>query len=342
MRRRLARLTLAWLISTSAALAPLSTSGVRAAQAQTDGDLRAARKLFTEAVRDEDEKRFDAALEKFRRVQQVKDTQPVRYRIATCLESLGKLRDAARAYEAALDKSLDGQTDDVSRAAREHHDSLSKRVARLLITLSPHAPADAQVRVDNEPLPAPSLGTPIPLDPGTHDVSATGTDAPPFRTSVTLPEGGQASITVMLEPGSTSTAITPPPPPPPDTSGPSAEEEARANRARQTWGIVGVAGAGVLVAGGVVLLLLRHGDIAELKKSCPSNACPYQREDELSSLRSRALLEGPLAVTLLAVGVVSAGIGAYLLSTPSDVHPTTTVAPFVVHQGGGLVLTRGF
>jgi len=315
------------------ALAPASVVlfATGAAHAQSEADLRAARKLFADGMKDQDEGHFDAALEKFRRVQQVKDTQPVRYRIASCLESLGKLREAQRAYEATLDKGVAGQTDDVTRAAREKSDAVAKRLARVTLTLSPHAAGDAEVRVDDEPISAGALGTEIPLDPGTHEVVGTSKDAPTFRTTLTLSEGGQAQLMVMLDPP--SAAPPEPPPKPPETPHP-------AGSSRKTWGYVAIAGGGVLIAGGVVAFVLRHGDIAELQRSCPGGVCPIERRDELTSTHSRAVLEGVLGWTLVATGAVAAGAGIFLLAT--DRHESTAIAPFFTRGGGGFSLTRTF
>src|SRR5262245_58006166 len=73
-----------------AALAALPAS----AAAQTPDELRAARELFQEAFKDEQDKRYDDALEKFRRVARVRESASVRYRIATVLAALGKLRES--------------------------------------------------------------------------------------------------------------------------------------------------------------------------------------------------------------------------------------------------------
>src|SRR5947209_6151194 len=57
-------------------------------------ELKAARELFQEAYKDEQEKRYAAALEKFQRVAAVKESGSVRYRIGSVLELLGRLREA--------------------------------------------------------------------------------------------------------------------------------------------------------------------------------------------------------------------------------------------------------
>jgi hypothetical protein len=70
-------------------LAALLTT--RAAPAQSS-DLDRARALFAEALSDQEAGRTAMALEKYRRVAEVRDTAQVEYRIGTCLEGLGSRR----------------------------------------------------------------------------------------------------------------------------------------------------------------------------------------------------------------------------------------------------------
>src|SRR5260370_16479361 len=64
------------------------------ASAQTAEELAVARKTFAQGVADQNAKRFEAALEEFRRVAAVRDTANVRFRIASCLEALGPMAKA--------------------------------------------------------------------------------------------------------------------------------------------------------------------------------------------------------------------------------------------------------
>src|SRR4051812_38177141 len=68
--------------------------------AQSPDELKAARELFQEAFKDEQEKRYTEALEKFQRVAKVKESASVRYRIATVLAAMGRLREARDMYRA--------------------------------------------------------------------------------------------------------------------------------------------------------------------------------------------------------------------------------------------------
>src|SRR5258706_8052107 len=176
---------------------------LRAAPAWTQGDddLDAARKLFREAVADEDAKRYETALEKFRRVDAQKDTANVRYRIATCLEALGHRAEALANYDAVVRLGNDDKTSaDAVRVATARVAQLDPLVPRLSILLPASAPSGTVVSVDDVPVDGSALSAPMALDPGHHSIAATAPGAVPFRTGVTLAEGARVSISVALEP----------------------------------------------------------------------------------------------------------------------------------------------
>ncbi len=320
------------------------------AHAPPSGDaLNQARALFAEALRDENARRYDVALDKFRRVSRVKDTAPVEYRIGSCYEGLGQWAHAYEAYRAAVEVGQgEAGSGEVVKAAQGRMDALGTRVARLTLTLPAGAPADAKVRVDDTPIERAALQEPLVLEPGNHVVTATATDAAPFRGEIALPEGGQGTLSVTLTPR----------PPPPPVSPPSSVPSTPAKRngaptatddgsLRRTVGWVAIAGGGVLVAGSVVTLLLRHSAISSLNESCPGGTCPPgANQSELESTRSRALAEGPIAVILGATGIAAAGVGAYLLLTaPAEHSPATgraMLVPMIRSDGGAAALVGRF
>jgi hypothetical protein len=337
------------LWSIAAAIA-LTLAAPQAAQAQTKAEVGAARALFQSAVADEGAKRFEVALEKFRRVQAVKDTTNVRYRIAACLEALGKLRDAVTAYDAAIQLGeTEAKSGDTVKAARERIVELKKRMPALTITLSEKAPSDAEVEIDNEKVASTAVGAPIFLDPGVHEVSGTAPETPPFHTSLTLAEGAHVSLVVRLE---RPPPLAKPPEVVPPVVIPSHHDVREPvpvvtdGSGRRTWGFIGLGTGGVLLVGSGVVLLLRHNDIATLNDACKGGVCPKSREGELTSVRSRAVTEGPVAAVFAGAGVVAAGLGAYLLLTADEPKPaaasTPVVSGFITGSSGGVDLTGRF
>lgn len=292
----------------------------RAASAQGD-DLATGRKLFAEALADEDNRNFEAALEKYKRVQSIRDTVAVRYRIGAAYEGLGKFVSAVDAYARAAELGIANNTDpEIVKAAQEKVAALEPKTAHLSLRVPETAPADAEVRVDDATIPAEKLSD-VRLDPGTHVVTATATGARSFRAEVTLSEGGRAELPIVLEP------VPPPPEPAPPESSPL-----------QTVGIVtGIVG-GVLVVGGAVMFLVRANAISELNESCPGGACPLSRQDELTSTHDRATTAGPVGGVLLGVGgaAIATGIVLYVVARPAkaSVGISPTRSGGVLHFGG--------
>jgi hypothetical protein len=323
------------------ALSLLVCQAVRTAPAaaQSAQDLDAARKLFADAMADQEAKRYDTALEKFRRVAAVKDTANVRFRIAGCLEALGRRAEALSNYEQAVKLGDEEKASpDVMRVFREHAAELDGKVPRLSIVLPSDAPAATDVRVDDAPVDHSALGD-LKLDVGHHTIRATAPGNSPFETAVTLPEGGRVSITVTLSP-------LPPPGPPAGPKlghGPGEGEKHPPPVAGHpshvgAWIAIGVGGA--LAVGSVVSLVLRQSNIATMNTDCPGGGnplqCPTSKENEVNTARSAAQWQGPLAIGLGAGAVVGLGIGAWLLATsPSQ---SVSVAPAFLRDGGLLVV----
>lgn len=315
------------------------------AAGQSADQLDAARKLFSDAVADEDAKRFDTALEKFQRVAAVKDTANVRYRIASCLEALGRRAEAVASYEAAAKLAeQEKAAPDVLRAAREHAADLERVVPRLSVVLPADAPATTEVRIDDAPVDRAALADGLLLDVGHHTIRATAPGDSPFETAVTLPEGGHVSITVTLTPVAPLAG-----PPAGQTlgqapSGPSGDGEAKPAVPTHpshvgTWIAIGVGGA--LAVGSVVSFVLRQSNIGTIDNDCSGSStlqCPSSKQSEVTDARNAAQWQGPLALGLAAGAVVGVGIGAWLLATtPSQ---SVSVGPAFLRDGG-LLVVRG-
>jgi hypothetical protein len=323
---------------------------IPAACAQTEAELTAARQLFADALTDERAGRHAAALEKFQRVQAVRDTQSVRYRIATCLEALGQLRAALAAYTStSIAAATDAESTSIARASRDKVDALSRRVARIVVTLPSHAPLDAAVKIDGEAIQPNAIGTPIVVDPGTHEITATASGSPPFKAQMNLPEGGQSAIEATLAASlppapvptlapASVTAPLPPPSPGPAPLPASPPSEPTSSHGRATAGLVFVSVGGVLVAAATAILLVRHSDIQSLESACASGVCPANQESQLTATHNRAVIEGPVGFTAGGLGILGLGVGVYLLATApsSAAHASATFAPWIDRNGGGV------
>lgn len=285
------------------------------AHAQTDAEIQQARELFQEAFKDEQEKRFDVALEKFRRVAQVKESAQVRYRIASCLEALNRLREARDAYRAcaAMKASLPTKDQAVADACAEKALAVDKKVPKLIVSISGASPpADARVTVDGAPVPT---GRPVEQDPGEHTVQGTATGMKPFEQKVTLPDNGsQIPATVAFEAVGQTTAPTGPEDPNKDKNG---------GGGGKTLGWVALVAGGALMVTGAALLFVREGVIDDINAMCPDpNNCDPVNEPAYNDKADTANLYLPLGVGLTAVGAIAAGFGVYTVFIKKSAPPS--------------------
>jgi hypothetical protein len=310
------------LVGAALAIAVSSTAvDARAQQpAISASDLKAARELFQEAYKDEQEKRYAQALEKFQRVAAVKESALVRYRIASVMEGLGRFKEARDAFRAlaAAKPTLPAAEQEIAGSAAERAHALDRRIPKLVVRLQENPPPDTRVTVDGAPVPASAQpGKPIELDPGEHTVQATAPGSKQYESKVTLTEGVESAVVVGLVPLEVE---KPPPPKTPETP-----------TKNNTLAYVALGAGGVLLVTGVALLLVREGKISDLEKACPNGNCPASKKNDLESTRDSAELFGPLGVTLGVIGLAAAGTGIYLLvRTPKTQDPangTTTPAP---------------
>jgi hypothetical protein len=119
---------------------------------------------------------------------------------------------------------------------------------------------------------------------------------------------------------------------------------AGANRAA---GWIGIAGGGALLSASTVLLVVRESEIGKLNEACRGGVCPVARQNELESTRSRALVEGPVAIAVGVGGVVAASVGAYFVFKAEDGSPNphargTHIVPLVGWGAGGVAVAGAF
>jgi hypothetical protein len=327
-------------------------SGARA-QAQKTlrvEDLDSARKLFADALRDEEDGDFVSALEKFERVRNVRDTASIEYRIGTCYEGLGRPASALVAYRSAVGLGeSEPESADVVHGAQNRMHVVAPHTARLALRLSSVAPADADVRIDDVPLSVRERRAPVPLDPGKHVVTATAAGAIPYRAEINAAEGDEISLQIPLDPRPVaSDASVRPAASAPAMEAPAAAAGATppAHSATATIGWSAIIGGSALLVASAVVLLIRDHQIGDLNRSCPMGRCPAGvNENAIVGERSAALAEGPVGVAIGTAGLISAAVGAYFLLSRSDDAPAAPAAaaririlPLAWRDGAGAVV----
>ena len=296
------------------------------ASAQTQEELQAARELFQEAFRDEQEKRYPEALEKFQRVAKVKESASVRYRIATVLAGMGRLREARDMYRAlaAAKPSLPPADEEIADSAAERAAELDKRIPKLAIRVQDDPPEDVRVTIDGAPVPVSSTARTIELDPGDHVLSATARGSAPTEHTITLTDGG----------GEVSHTIT-------FTTERSGDRQTSAETTSSAVPWIAIGGGAALLVTGSVLLLVREGLIDDINEACPNNICPTRLRDAVESDRADAKLFGPLGGSFAVLGLAEIGAGMYLLVRSPPASPNAA-ARIVKPTLGGMRLALTF
>jgi len=277
------------------------SSGVALAQDEASEDpLVMARTKFQRAIELKAGGDFSGALLLFREVGQVKMTPQVRYHIASCEESLGRLVAAYGGYDLAL-KQGQGMPQDFIVEVEGALERLDERIPKLILRRGAGADA-ATLELDGVVLGGTSVGQEIPVDPGPHSISATAPDHKAFSLTVEAEESKTEEIEVVLLPEEQRVDVRPPiQAPPPAGYGP--------------WPfIIGGSGLGLAIVG-AVLLPVSQSSISRAKSLCNDSfdcSQPGISDDdrnEASGIVSSAQTMEAVGWTMLGVGLVATGVG---------------------------------
>jgi hypothetical protein len=179
----------------------------------TPGQLQAARDLFTAATKDEDAQRWQDALEKLRRVADVKLTAGVRYHIAFCEENLGQIATALAHYtEAQSAAQTERDKDVLDLLTPAFLTGLRARVPTLTIDV-PDGIAGADVTLDGHAEPRGLWGVAVPVDPGQHHIEAHAPGRASFTRELIVRER-EVTVLDATMPTLPVIPVAPPPPPP--------------------------------------------------------------------------------------------------------------------------------
>jgi hypothetical protein len=205
------------------------------------------------------------------------DPRPgVLFTLAECENKWGRSASALTHYEAYVDVFARMRDDEKAhqrgrdKVALAQRDGLRRVVPELAIALPPSAPGGTTVMRDGVPLGAPSLGVPLPVDPGEHLVVARTPDGVLHEARLTVGPGEHRALVVDL-----SAVPAPPRLAPPSSLSPVVvTPPAPAASPARTWawvaGGIGLAGLAAGALGGAVVL----GDKSTIGAQCsPDRTC---------------------------------------------------------------------
>lgn len=285
-----------------------------------EAELATARALFEEGLAREDAKDWAGALERFKRVAQIRVTPQVLYNLALCYEHVGKLALAEQNYlKVAKDgeSSADPAVKEVARLATARRKEIARRIPEVVFD-APSVP-DLAVTLDGEAIPLRDLPQPRRVDPGSHELVVTRHRGEARRKFDTPAGSGRSSIAIPI------------PEDVPDAEGPSLKTVPLA-----AW----MTGGAAVVSFGVALgaSLSRSSAIDELDDACGPNRdqCPEDKRPVADRVETMT------AVTNVALGVgvaATVATGAILYFTWK---PPSKTAVVLTPTLGGLRLAGTF
>ncbi len=310
-----------------------------AAQPVDDATRSAARAMGNEGLDDYDAGRYEAAFDKLNRAYEVVQVPTLGVWSARALVKLERLVEAAERYREVIRQQAEGDQELFEKAKADANAELAElepRIPTLRFQIEGVPTDRAEVTVDGVTVPAPLLGAPRPVNPGTHRVQASA-GGNPVSVEVTVEERESKPVVLELTGDGESPQPDSPPedasPPPGGRAGPGVDAPSSSGSGQRTAGFValGVGGLG-LVVGSVTGAMVLSKDGA-LSDDCPDNICDRGRESEVNQINSLR--------TLSTVGFIVGGVGAatgvtLLLTAPKAKEPTAAV-----WLGPGSVGVRG-
>jgi hypothetical protein len=180
-----------------------------------DGDKAAAQALFDEGRRLMAAGDFTSACPKFEASQELDPGLGTRLNIADCYEKKGQLAKAWGEWTDIEDEAM--KEGDVKRQgiAHDRATKLQPKLPRLTINFAAgkQTPDGLVVKRDGEVVIAAMFGSPVPVDPGNHVITAEAPGYKPWSGSIDVEASQTKSFEVPLLMAS---SVPPPPPPNPD------------------------------------------------------------------------------------------------------------------------------
>jgi hypothetical protein len=306
-------------------VAAIATTG-RASAQSTAQDQATARALFIDARQLMRAGKYDQACPKLEAASKLYTGSGVLLNLGDCYEHVGRTASAWTEFaEAASAAERDGRADDLAEA-KKRQAAIEPRLCRLTISV-PHDTPGLEVRRDDTALDRGAWGIPVPVDPGTHAVSAQAPGRVSWSGSVSVSAAGKTAsfdvpdLAPAAAPSPTPSVAPAPAPSTPEPPPPGQYWTGRRTASAALTG-VGVVSLGV---GGVLVILAKSKDSAAQNKTTNRNA------------------DSSNAVSLGNMATVFAGAGAAVAATGLLLWLTAPDAPVQVGANpSGLLLSGRF
>lgn len=315
--------------STGAWLASLALfTGTAHAQ---ERDPAAAQALFDQARELSRQGKFAEACPKFQESNRLDPGIGTQFNLADCYEQSGRVASAWAAFLEVASQARATSQIDREKAATKRAEKLQARLPRLVINVPEASKTPGlEVRRNGMLVGSAQWGTPVAVDPGEIELTASAPGKQTLRQTLRAEEGKTANYNLPALAQGESAAATPPPPAPtgvatqpaaPPLSAPAAPppvEPAAAKGGNGPW-IITLAGVGVVGLGlGSAFGLMAKAKNDDSKSECDvddANACSPSGIEQ----RNDALTKGNVATASFIVGGAAlAGAGIVWLASGSS------------------------
>jgi len=314
--------------------AALCSASVARAQGEGASTPEEARRtaLYKEGFDAASAGRWAEARDRFAAALAIRSSPKVLFSLAQAEEQLGQLVAAGRDYGLALDGAKAANESDVASAAQSARAALEPRLPTVRI-VAQGAPA-ATAKLDDQPV---AVGTPVPVDPGTHRLVVSAPGMRDAQATVAISERQRLDVPVRLD--AAGSEVTPAPASP---SAPAGDDGSRPEAAHGTfpWRTVGLVAAG---AGIVTLGVGSYFGLQAKSKNDQSNSSGCNGDTctgSAAQIRRDAISAGNTSTVLFVAGGVLAagGIVLWLVAPSSEGGSGVSVTPVALGAGGGLTL----
>lgn len=311
-------------LATSLSLVLFLTTAGAARAADPEGNPAAAESLFQDARKLMDAKKYGEACPKFLASHKASPAVGTLLNLADCYEKDGKLASAwARFHEAVALAQRLGRPDR-EKTARDRADKLEPKLIKLTIK---SADKDIAVKLDGTGIDAAALGTPVPVDPGSHTIEATAKGKKPYTSTFEVAEKSRTSSVDIPALQSEPEAA--------HVDAPTTKKEEPAplmvstndGGLQRTLGIVAV-GVGVVGLGvGTVFGLKTSSTWSDAQTHCNAGECDQAGVDLADSAKS----SGNIAtIAFVAGGVFTlGGLALYFTAPAARSRADTRVRPAI-------------
>lgn len=320
LEANLAWMTPAGRVALAYAALLCTTSASTALHAQSD--VGAAAALFDKGLKNMLAGRYETGCPQLAESYRLDPEPGALFTLAECRRKQGKIATALAHYNDYMQlfnrMTPDEQAQQRGRDAvsKNQIEALQPEVPRLELRLPKTAPSSTVVKLQGKQFDGPSLGVPLPVDPGTYIVATQVPGGPVHDQTISIKKGERKNLLLEVVAAPAPSAHSGPP----AASGapPSLPPATQGSSAQKTWGYVvgsvGVAG----VAVGSVTGILAIGKASTVHNLCPTpNECKPRGKQAADSGKSLAL------ASTIAFGVGAAGLigGAVLLFTAPSSSP---------------------